>query len=111
MSATLCGNHRVNLVEASAFCYVDGTLHGDLFCATLFLASSGMFLRICLAAKILASKAELRRSPASSGASENFKVGFAQLLLDAKVSELEHARLMPTAPSAQRLPLQPSDSL
>ena len=102
VSATLCGNHRVNLVEASAFCYVDDTLHGDLFCTTLFLASSGMFLRICLVAKILASKAELRRSPASSCASEDFKVGFAQVLLDAKVSELEHARLMPIAISAQR---------
>ena len=101
MSATLCCNQRVNLVEALALCF-DDKLHGDLFCATLFLASSGMFLRICLAAKILASKAELRRSPASSGASENFKVGFAQLLLDANVSELEHARLMPIASSAQR---------
>ena len=109
VSASLCGNHRTNLVEASSFLYIDDCLHGDLFCATLFLATTGMFLRICLAAKVLAAEAEMKRCPAPSGPQEEFKVEFAQFLLDAKMSEWEHARLMPSASKAKRHKVEESE--
>ena len=109
VSASLCGNHRTNLVEASSFLYIDDCLHGDLFCATLFLATTGMFLRICLAAKVLVAEAEMKRCPAPSGLQEEFKVEFAQFLLDAKMSEWEHARLMPSASKAKRHKVEESE--
>ena len=97
ISATLCGNHRVNLVEAASFLYIDERLHGDLFCTTVFFGASGMFLRFCLASKVLASTADMLRTPPPSC---DLPLEFLQFLLDARVSELQHARLMPTRQGA-----------
>ena len=61
VSYTLCGNHRVNLVEVAMYGYVSPTFAGDLYCTTLFLGGSGMFLRVCLAMKAMVAKAEIGR--------------------------------------------------
>lgn len=93
VSTTLCGNHRVNLVEAACFAFVNKGLHGDLFCASLFLQSSGMFLRLCVAAKVLSANAVVRRD---RPAGNSLRLELAQFLFDAKSSVLDHQRLMPS---------------
>ena len=92
MTLTLCGNHRVNLVEGASYAYICPKFSGDLYCTTLFICSSGMFLRICLAAKVLARRAVMGREQKRD---EELTYEWAQFLLDARVFHLESDRLMP----------------